>query len=107
MDLARKHFEALGYTVETHGKPFDLLCTLGAEVLYVEVKGTQGSGAEILLTRGEVRFHRDHHANMALFVVSEVEVLADETASGGRLMLQNPWVLNEDELTPYAFRYRV
>src|SRR6266851_4440481 len=54
VELARKHFKALDYFVETHGKPFDLLCTRGQERLYVEVKGTQGSGAEILLTKGEV-----------------------------------------------------
>jgi len=37
-------------------KPYDLYCIRGAEVLHVEVKGTQTSGEDIILTAGEVEF---------------------------------------------------
>ena len=51
VELARKHFEDEGYRVEIKGKPFDLHCAKAHEVLYVEVKGTQTEGEEILMTR--------------------------------------------------------
>jgi hypothetical protein len=107
MNLARHEFVSLGYAVETHGKPFDLLCAKEGKMIYVEVKGAQGSGAEILLTKGEVKFHREHPNAMALFIVSDILVTPDGRASGGTVSLIMPWIMQEDRLTPYAFTYRV
>jgi hypothetical protein len=107
MRLARRHFKSKGFTVVTRGKPFDLLCTRTRERLYVEVKGTQGSGAEILLTRGEVKFHRDNPGKMALYIVAEIQVSANGTAQGGKTTIKQPWSLNEESLKPYAFTYCV
>ncbi len=76
-------------------------------MIYVEVKGAQGSGAEILLTKGEVKFHREHPNAMALFIVSDILVTPDGRASGGTVSLIMPWIMQEDRLTPYAFTYRV
>ncbi len=39
MDRAREHYRALGYAVETHGKPFDLLCTRSTESSTWRLKG--------------------------------------------------------------------
>lgn len=105
--LAVRHFEGLGYAVELRGKPFDLLCKKGVESLYVEVKGTQGPGAEILLTRGEVRFHRANAGKTALFVVSGIQVSPSGQASGGKCKVKMPWTIQEESLSPYAFVYRV
>ena len=44
-----------------------------AEVLHVEVKGTQTTGEDIFLTAGEVNFARRHPGMMALFVLHSVE----------------------------------
>ena len=51
VDLARAHYEALGFAVQEKGKPFDLLCTPGpmaapgAPIVHVEVKGSISSAA--------------------------------------------------------------
>ncbi|MBW4043558.1 MAG: DUF3883 domain-containing protein [Acidobacteria bacterium] len=107
VELARKYFASLGYAVETYGKPFDLLCSREEDTLYVEVKGTQGSGAEILLTRGEVNFHRNNPGKMALFVTSGIEVSSEGQASGGHSIIKMPWVIDVESLTPYIFTYKV
>jgi hypothetical protein len=52
MDAAKRYFETEGFEVEDRSRtmPFDLVCHRGHEVLYVEVKGTQSEGKEIILT---------------------------------------------------------
>jgi len=45
-----------------------LYCTRETEVLHVEVKGTQTSGEDIILTADEVEFARRHRSQMALLV---------------------------------------
>src|SRR5262249_29632608 len=68
MQRAARHFRAEGFHVEELGKPYDLHCTRGHEVLYVEVKGTTTNGEEVLLTPNEVDFARQNAARMVLFV---------------------------------------
>lgn len=62
MEAAKRHFLSDGYEVEDHSKnrPYDLCCKRKKELLYVEVKGTQTKGEEIILTSGEVDFARRH-----------------------------------------------
>ena len=60
VEMARAHYAAKGYTVRIVGKPYDLDCSCDGSQVYVEVKGTQTSGEEVLLTPGEVRFARLH-----------------------------------------------
>lgn len=76
VDTAITHYKASGYDVEERGKPYDLKCTKGAEVLHVEVKGTQTEGEEILLTPNEVNFAANHPDTMELFVVACCTVIA-------------------------------
>lgn len=86
MKCAETHFVGLGYSVERKGKPYDLCCTKGASVLYVEVKGTQTEGTEVLLTPNEVEFANEHRGKMALFVVHNVAVSRENgniVVSGG------------------------
>lgn len=106
--LAREHYIRSGYAVKVVGKPYDLLCeSEGGRIVYVEVKGTQGTGREVLLTPNEVTFARDHNKQMALFVVSEIMVGSDDpdapTASGGRQSVYEPWDINSGKLEPLGY----
>ena len=110
MDAARCHFESQGYKCEDCSKtcPYDLRCRRDGELLYVEVKGTQTDGLEVILTCGEVRFLRDHKGHMALFVLHSIRV--DERPnefdlSGGVHHLIQPWDVDIGTLTPLSFMY--
>src|SRR5882672_3760217 len=74
VDMARKHFVSAGYRVKVLGKPYDLICSAKEETLYVEVKGTTTDGLTVFLTPNEIAFAREHKAQMALFLVSGIEV---------------------------------
>jgi hypothetical protein len=80
--------------------------------LHVEVKGTQGRGEEVFLTRNEV-FHLSAVAacpsQHALYVLSEIMVTgtgAIDRDSGKRTRLL-PWSMNMSLLTPTVYSYRV
>jgi hypothetical protein len=105
---ARQYFEEQQFAVEIHGKPFDLCCRKGGSVVFVEVKGTQTTGEEILLTPNEVTFATRHPDQMALFVVHDVIVSRKDgkpIASGGGDRVRNPWSLDTTRLTPLGFSY--
>jgi len=66
--LAKAHIKRDGYHIKLVAKPYDLHCKRADEVLYIEVKGTQTDGEEILLTPNEVAFANSNSQQMALFV---------------------------------------
>lgn len=108
MNLAKRHYECEGYSVEVIGKPYDLRCTSGKRgTLYVEVKGTQGDGLEVLLTPNEVAHARLRGNRMALFVVSGIAVSDHGTenpvASGGDVTIYQPWDIDSGELEPIGY----
>jgi len=106
--LAKQHYEQKGYSVKVKGKPYDLLCTSeGRGTIYVEVKGTQGSGLEVLLTPNEVMHARAHKDQVALFVVSGITVSSDESgipsAQGGEKAIYEPWDIDCGDLQPLGY----
>lgn len=112
MSLASTHFETMAATVKnvSANHPFDLEVTLGETVLSVEVKGTVGDGAEILLTRGEVAHHGTAYPRNALVIVSNIQLEGPPDAPdavGGELRLVQPWHLNSTDLTALSYRYEV
>lgn len=113
MKAAREYFEGLGYACEDHSKnhPYDLKCVSGAKSLYVEVKGTQTDGCEVILTPGEVKFAQDHKGEMALFILHSIQVAAGKGGkfelSGGEPSLLLPWDVESENLKPVSYRYMV
>ena len=108
MQRAEAHFVGLFESVKRKGKPYDLLCAKGASVLYVEVKGTQTEGTEILLTPNEVRFANEHRGEMALFLVYNVCVSreADKiVTSGGKTYVEPNWGIDTSRLSPLGYSY--
>jgi hypothetical protein len=112
MKLATAHYEDRGAAVKdvSANHPYDLKVTLNGTVLAVEVKGTAGDGAEVLLTRGEVEHHGDAHPANALVVVTNIRLEGPPDAPeavGGDVRIIEPWALDPGGLTPIAYRYRV
>ncbi|HWW13207.1 MAG TPA: DUF3883 domain-containing protein [Candidatus Dormibacteraeota bacterium] len=108
--IAKGHYEGQGYKVEVQGKPFDLLCTRDDHQVFVEVKGTQTSGEEVLLTPNEVRFARENKIEMVLFIVHSVSV--DKNADpphvyGGNIRVFEPWDIDNGELEALGYTFKI
>lgn len=110
MDAAEQYFKSEGFSVVRKGKPYDLLCTRGGELLHVEVKGTKSTGDKVFLTAGEVEFAREYKQSMALFVLHSIDVVRSATdlrAEGGESLLILPWDVDEGVLRPTEYEYRL
>jgi hypothetical protein len=114
MELAAAHYEALGWRVEdvSTKEPYDLHCTrANGQELRVEVKGTTGDGAQVLLTPNEVEHARAHYPAVALFVVAHIvtdEVASGrQEASGGTVQIIEPWRVDDGVLVPVGYAYSV
>ena len=110
--VATEILEANGWSVEDVGShsSYDLHATRGDSFLFVEVKGSTGSAQTVLLTKNEVRLHRDSHPRTALIVVSAIELRNDGatwTGSAGQPVVIHPWIPDEADLEPITFRYSV
>lgn len=111
MDVARKLYEDDDWKVvdKSGSNPFDFLATRGKEVRYIEVKGTTGEGASIILTHGEVKHVRAKRKASALVVVTRISLAkphADWIGSGGTVTVHEaPWTLEDEMLEPTEYRY--
>jgi hypothetical protein len=109
-DLAEEHYVALGWTVKRVGAQklgYDLRSMKDEEELHVEVKGTTGKGLEVILTPNEVKHCKEYDA-MSLVVVSHIVIADDETVTDrGKIMILDPWTINDTYLTPSEYSYRV
>jgi len=77
-------------------------------VLYVEVKGTQTEGTEILLTPNEVKFANEHRGEMALFLVYNVCVSRETdkiVTSCGETYVEPNWGIDTSRLSPLGYSY--
>tara|TARA_R110000787_G_scaffold20671_1_gene61544 strand:+ start:106 stop:1236 length:1131 start_codon:yes stop_codon:yes gene_type:complete len=78
------------------------------ETWVVEVKGTTGGPASVLITRNEVALHQATYPKNALLIVHEIKVGSDGTsASGGKLVAICPWLLEPERLRPTCYEYRL
>jgi hypothetical protein len=109
MDEARKHYEAKGWVVKdvSGNSSYDYLCTKGKAFLHVEVKGTTTAGKSVLLTRNEVRHAKETYPDVALFVVSLIQLRGNEKdgylADGGEVAIYEPWDISQNELKPVGY----
>ena len=110
--VATEILEATEWSVEDVGShsSYDLHATRGENILLVEVKGSTGLAQTVILTKNEVRLHKDSHPRTALIVVSGIELKSDGptwTGSGGKPVVIHPWIPDEADLEPITFRYSV
>jgi hypothetical protein len=74
-------------------------------VKHIEVKGSIGQGASVIVTRNEVEQARAHPARAVLAIVSEIQLEGDQ-ATGGHVDLIDPWAPDDDDLVVLHLRYR-
>ena len=115
-DHAVEHFSGLGWVVARVGHlklGYDLECkNESGEILHVEVKGTQTLGEKVVLTENEVRHNREAAecgAGHALYVLSKIKVSleGDIHCSGGEANCMWPWSIEDDDLVPTEYSYKV
>lgn len=113
MGKARTCFEGRGYSVKdcSSRESYDYVITKDSEELFVEVKGTQSSGHDIILTNNEVEHFRKNSDRGILFILHSVQVQRDSDPpkpSGGKEAVLFPWDVDSmGSLEPITFRYRL
>lgn len=110
--LAIEHLLNIGYKeIEDTGdfESFDIYARGAAGDLSVEVKGTTGAGNVVILTKNEVNFQKVAYPNNGLFIVNNIELVRGEIVftRGGDIKFISPWLINENDLQPISFEYKV
>ena len=111
MEIARIMYIQNGWTLldTSKSRPYDFEATKGNDIRYIEVKGTTGNGATVILTHGEVKHVYDNPNKCALVIISNIQIdkaMDHTTASGGEIFIHlDPWQIVEDRLTPTQYRY--
>ena len=110
--LAIDYLSVLGYEhIEDVGdrESFDLLAVSAENQLSVEVKGSTGAAASVILTKNEVDFQIAAYPLNALFVASNIELIRGETLSarGGDIRFISPWQIDTNKLKPISYDYQV
>ncbi|WP_052569429.1 DUF3883 domain-containing protein [Ktedonobacter racemifer] len=110
MEIAKAFYEKQGWSVfdvsVTHS--YDLLCTSATgKELHVEVKGTTSDGTQISLTANEVTHAQNFYPNVALFILSHIQIdsTTPMTLNGGEIQRLEAWNIGEGTLSPLAFSY--
>ena len=109
MNHAAAHYSK-EYEVKVLGKPFDLLCTRGNEEIHVEVKGTRGAGASVIVTRNEITDARASNWQSDLYIVHGIqldEIDGINVASGGTVHHTRNWSPLNEHLEAITFSYAV
>ena len=86
----------------------DFRASRSGENWVIEVKGTTGNAGSVLVTRNEVKLHRESHPRNALLVVHGIKLSSDQlVATGGELLALSPWEVDESRLSPTSYEYRL
>jgi hypothetical protein len=86
-DWLMKHFRERKWRVRDvrFGNPYDAIATKDGRTLWLEAKGTETSGSTVIVSRGEVKWARDHPGDCVLGILSDVVFRPDgevDPASG-------------------------
>ena len=112
MDVVHDHLSNVWSKVEdvSATESCDFICHSNGNKLFVEVKGTTGTGEKVIVTRNEVALARAKSPNMLLAVVSDIELTRTSdppVGRGGNLVLVEPWKIRQGDLEPLAFELNV
>jgi hypothetical protein len=111
MVIAQELLSKDGWVVEDVSSTscFDLIGRRSERKIYVEVKGSTGTGEQIILTRAEVDFALKNREAMMLIVVSDIQLSGSSgnrmVASGGRATIYRRWSPQQDLLQPISYTY--
>lgn len=101
-----KHYRDEGWRVrDTHiGHPYDAVATKDGQLVYLEAKGTETTGAGVLVTRGEVEHARQNPGSCVLGILSNIRFLpgGDVDPESGDFALHD-WNPDVGGLQPQGF----
>ena len=111
MQLVAIKFQKMGYVVSNRSSnnPYDLRCQCKKDVKFVEVKGTQNTGASVVLTNGEVKFIEKNKPNCTICVVHGITIdrTINPKASGGQIRVYECAGLDLKKLRPISFTLKL
>lgn len=101
-------YESEGWTVRDtrHGHPYDAVASKEDQIRYLEAKGTETTGASVLVTRGEVRHAEEHPGACVVGILSDVRFTptGDVDPDSGTFRMVE-WSPHPDELTPLTYTW--
>jgi hypothetical protein len=112
MEVALEYYRSRFSLVEdtSRSQPYDVRAAAEGLEIRVEVKGSTGTGTEILLTAGEVANARGDRWRTDLFLVTNIQATPTPSgpqARGGDVRVIEGWKPLDEHLSPTVFRYRV
>ena len=112
VETAIAFYESIGATdIITLGKPYDLNIRLADKEVRIEVKGSSGTAAKVMVTSGEV-LHAHDFPHVELFVVDEIRWKADIAGGGyetygGRSRRWKGWKPSPESLTVKNYSHQL
>ncbi len=107
-ELARRGFASIND--RSSSMPYDFECEREGLGYYVEVKGTQGKGEAVIVTKNEVKHRNSHPSRSIAIIVHSIKVDAAKkppVASGGAILIFEPWEINPASLEPTQYLWTV
>lgn len=109
-DRLMDHYRRQGWTVTDtrYGNPFDAIAQRGDEVVYLEAKGTQSSGATVRVTRDEVGHARANRGQCVIGIWSGIALndRGEVERQSGRFEVM-PFEPADEDLVVVAYDWRV
>jgi hypothetical protein len=109
MKRAKKKLGGMGFNnfVDTSSQRcYDYRCKKRGILHYVEVKGTQGSGASVILTKNEIKHGQKYKHHSIAVIVHHIRVNRGK-ASKGTTQVCFPWILEGSALAPTHYKWTV
>ena len=113
VEKAVKYLTKQNYKIERMPRksfPYDLKATKENIELHVEVKGKSDTGEKVIVSRNEVKHSKNNAQNSVFILVHSINAnltAKGYKASGGKLVVKNPWALDDNDLDPYTYEYFV
>lgn len=108
-DWLMQHYRDEGWSVNDtrYSGPYDAIATKGEETLYLEAKGTQGSGDAVFLTHGEVAHARQHAGDCMIGIWSGMRFTdgSEIDQQRGESVIM-PFEPDTGTLTPLQYRWK-
>ncbi|GAA2475598.1 hypothetical protein Ahu01nite_052570 [Winogradskya humida] len=111
MRRAFEYYRDEGSVTDTSSqKSWDYEVDIDGQCWHIEVKGTTGDPVDVILTPNAVA-HARSYPFVALYVVSNINLHVDDegrcTTDGGQVTHNHPWRLDDGELRPIGYKYRL
>tara|TARA_B100002052_G_C15791383_1_gene556514 strand:+ start:73 stop:1080 length:1008 start_codon:yes stop_codon:yes gene_type:complete len=113
VDKAEKYLIKEKYLVERMPRksfPYDLKATKENVELHVEVKGKSDTGEKVIVSRNEVKHAKENITKSVFILVHSIKAKLTSKgykASGGKMLVLNPWNIADKDLSAYTYEYFV